>query len=129
MESRFRSSLENVNLDMKEALDRRDSSHKDPALFAAKALESAIKIISDQRNLTSGNEKGASHYIDNLVRKNNGRYIDIWEADILKDYFRKVRNTLGHGPGSDPMPELTIEQTDWAIESAMSWIRTLVRRL
>ena len=89
MESRFRSSLENVNLDMKEALDRRDSSHKDPALFAAKALESAIKIISDQRNLTSGNEKGASHYIDNLVSKHNGRYIDTWEADILKDYSVK----------------------------------------
>ncbi|WP_201599819.1 AbiJ-NTD4 domain-containing protein [Psychrobacter immobilis] len=119
----------NVDIDIKEALDRRDSNDKDPALFAAKALESAIKIVSDQKDLTLGNERGASNYIDNLVRKNNGRYIDIWEADILKDYFRKVRNTLGHGPGSDPMPELTIEQTDWAIESAMSWIRTLVRRL
>ena len=119
----------NVDIDIKEALDRRDSNDKDPALFAAKALESAIKIVSDQKDLTLGNERGASNYIDNLVRKNNGRYIDIWEADILKDYFCKVRNTLGHGPGSDPMPELTIEQTDWAIESAMSWIRTLVRRL
>ena len=118
-----------VDIDIKEALDRRDSNDKDPALFAAKALESAIKIVSDQKDLTLGNERGASNYIDNLVRKNNGRYIDTWEADILKDYFRKVRNTLGHGPGSDPMPELTIEQTDWAIESAMSWIRTLVRRL
>lgn len=119
----------NVDIDIKEALDRRDSNDKDPALFAAKALESAIKIVSDQKGLTLGNERGASNYIDNLVRKNNGRYIDTWEADILKDYFRKVRNTLGHGPGSDPMPELSIEQTDWAIESAMSWIRTLVRRL
>jgi len=35
----------NVDIDMKEALDRRDSNYKDPALFAAKALESAIKII------------------------------------------------------------------------------------
>ena len=92
-------------------------------------MESAIKIVSDQRNLTSGNEKGASNYIDNLVSKHNGRYIDTWEADILKDYFRKVRNTLGHGPGSEPMPTLSIPQTDWAIETAMSWIRTLVRRL
>ena len=120
---------QNVDIDIKEALDRRDSNHKDPALFAAKALESAIKIVSDQRNLTSGNEKGASNYIDNLVSKHNGRYIDTWEADILKDYFRKVRNTLGHGPGSEPMPTLSIPQTDWAIETAMSWIRTLVRRL
>lgn len=119
----------NVDIDMKEALDRRDSNDKDPALFAAKALESAIKIISDQKGWTSGNENGASNYIDNLVSKNNGRYIDPWEADILKDYFRKVRNTLGHGPGSNPMPILSIPQTDWAIETSMSWVRTLIRRL
>lgn len=118
----------NVDLDMKEALDRRDSNDKDPALFAAKALESAIKIISDQNGWSTGKENGASSYIDNLVSKKNGRYIESWESDILKDYFRKVRNTLGHGPGSSPMPVLSIEQTDWAIESSMSWIRTLIRR-
>lgn len=120
---------QNVDIDMKEALDRRDSNDKDPALFAAKALESAIKIVSDQKGWSSGNENGASNYIDNLVSKKNGRYIDPWEADILKDYFRKVRNSLGHGPGSEPMPSLTIPQTDWAIENAMSWVRTLIRRL
>lgn len=119
----------NVDVDMKEALDRRDSNDKDPALFAAKALESAIKIVSDQKGWTSGNENGASNYIDNLVSKKNGKYIDLWEGDILKDYFRKVRNSLGHGPGSDPMPALSIPQTDWAIETAMSWVRTLIRRL
>lgn len=119
----------NVDIDIKEAIDRRDSNDKDPALFAAKALESAIKIVSDQKGWTSGKENGASNYIDNLVSKNNGRYIDPWEAEILKDFFRKVRNTLGHGPGSEPMPVLSIPQTDWAIETAMSWIRTLVRRL
>lgn len=119
----------NVDIDIKEAIDRRDSNDKDPALFAAKALESAIKIVSDKKGWTSGKENGASNYIDNLVSKNNGRYIDPWEADILKDFFRKVRNTLGHGPGSEPMPVLSIPQTDWAIETAMSWIRTLIRRL
>lgn len=119
----------NVDIDMKEALDQRDSNGKDPAFFATKSLESAIKIISDQKGWTLGNEKGASNYIDNLVSKNNGRFIDPWEADILKDYFRKVRNTVGHGPGSDPMPVLSIPQTDWAIETAMSWVRTLIRRL
>ncbi|MBM70055.1 MAG: hypothetical protein CME43_11325 [Haliea sp.] len=119
----------NVDIDMKEALDRRDSNDKDPALFAAKALESAIKIVSDQKGWSTGSENGASNYIDNLVSKKNGRYIDPWEADILKDYFRKVRNSLGHGPGSEPMPSLSIPQTDWAIENAMSWVRTLIRRL
>ncbi len=118
----------NVDLDMKEALDRRDSNDKDPAFFAAKALESAIKIISDQNGWSTGKENGASSYIDNLLSKKNGRYIESWESDILKDYFRKVRNTLGHGPGSSPMPVLSIEQTDWAIESSMSWIRALIRR-
>lgn len=119
----------NVDLDMKEALDLRDSNSKDPALFAAKALESAIKVISDQNGWSTGRENGASSYIDNLVSKKNGRYIESWEANILKDYFRKVRNTLGHGPGSSPMPVLSIAQTDWAIETSMSWVRTLVRRL
>ncbi|MBN2267756.1 MAG: hypothetical protein JW725_05475 [Candidatus Babeliaceae bacterium] len=119
----------NVDIDMKEALDRRDSNDKDPAIFAAKALESAIKIISDTKGWTRGNEKGAAQYIDNLISKTNGSYLAAWEGEMLKDYFRKVRNTVGHGPGKEPMPELTLVQTDWAIETAMSWVRTLVRRM
>ena len=120
---------QNVDIDIKEAIDRRDSNDKDPALFAARALESAIKIVSDSKGWTRGNEAGASNYIDNLVSKKNGSYLTTWEADMLRDYFRKVRNTLVHGPGSDPMPVLSIPQTDWAIETAMSWVRTLVRRM
>lgn len=119
----------NVDIDMKEALDRRDSNDKDPAIFAAKALESAIKIVSDTKGWTRSTETGASQYIDNLVNKANGSYLAAWEGDMLKDYFRKVRNPVGHGPGSEPMPELTLAQTDWAIEAAMSWVRTLVRRM
>lgn len=118
----------NVGIDMAEALDRRDANDKDPAIFAAKALESAIKIVSDVKGLTRGVESGAAAYIDNLVGKANGAVLAIWEGDMLKDYFRKVRNSLGHGPGSEPMPSLTTAQTDWAIEAAMSWVRTLVRR-
>lgn len=120
---------ENVDIDMKEALDRRDSNDKDPAIFAAKALESAIKIVSDTKGWTRGTENGAAQYIDNLVSKANGGYLAVWEGEMLKDYFRKVRNSVGHGPGSEPMPELTLPQTDWAIETAMSWVRTLVRRM
>lgn len=120
---------ENVDIDMKEALDRRDSNDKDPAIFAAKALESAIKIVSDTKGWTRGTENGAAQYIDNLVSKANGSYLAVWEGEMLKDYFRKVRNSVGHGPGSEPMPELTLPQTDWAIETAMSWVRTLVRRM
>ena len=119
----------NVDIDMKEALDRRDSNDKDPAIFAAKALESAIKIVSDTKGWTRNTENGAAQHVDNLVSKANGSYLSVWEGEMLKDYFRKVRNSLGHGPGSDPMPELTLAQTDWAIETAMSWVRTLVRRI
>ncbi|MBI6635348.1 hypothetical protein YA0871_22055 [Pseudomonas paralactis] len=120
---------ENVDIDIKEAIDRRDSNDKDPALFAAKALESAIKIVSDAKGWTRGTESGASNYIDNLVSKANGSYLSVWEGEMLRDYFRKVRNSLVHGPGSEPMPVLSIPQTDWAIETAMSWVRSLARRM
>jgi hypothetical protein len=119
----------NVDIDMKEALDRRDANDKDPALFAAKALESAIKIVSDTKGWTRGTEAGASQYVDNLVSKTNGGFLSAWEGDMLRNYFRKVRNSLGHGPGSEPMPTLSIPQTDWAIETAMSWVRNLIRRM
>jgi hypothetical protein len=119
----------NVDLDMKEAIDRRDNGGRDPALYAAKALESAIKIISDKNGFTRGAEKGAAEYIDNLVSAKNGRFIDVWESDALKGLFTKIRNPLGHGPGGEPMPELSPEQTNWAIETCMSWTKSLVRRL
>lgn len=120
----------NVATDMNEALDRRDNGAGDAALHACRALESAIKIISDLKGWTTGNEKGAHNYIDNLVKERNGaRFIETFEMEILKPYFTHVRNKLGHGAGSQPMLNLTAAQTDWAIEFAMTWVRTLVRRL
>lgn len=120
----------NVATDMSEALDRRDSGAGDAAWYACKALESAIKIISDEKGWTTGKEKGAHNYIDNLVKERSGaRFIETFEMEILKLYFSSIRNPLGHGPGPQPMPKFTPEQTDWAIEFAMSWVRTLVRRL
>ena len=61
----------NVDHDMKEALDLRGSDGRDPAFYAARALESTIKIISDQKNWTHGKENGAHNYIDNLATKTN----------------------------------------------------------
>lgn len=120
---------ENVGTDMLEAVDRRDTNGRDPALYAAKALESVIKIISDDKGWTRGRERGAGNYIDNLVAERNGsRFIDVWEKDILTAYFGKVRNPLGHGPGGEPMPSLSKEQTNWAIESGMSWCKSLIER-
>jgi hypothetical protein len=119
----------NVYLDMKGALDRRDANDKDPAFYAARALESAIKIISDQEGWTHGSEKGAHNYIDNLGSAKNGAFIKGWEREALKRFFTEIRNPFGHGAGSDEMPELTPEQTNWAIEACMSWIKSLVQRM
>lgn len=118
----------NVDIDMKEALDQRDNGGKDPAFYASKALESAIKIISTEKRWTRGTEKGAAQYVDNLMKKEHG-FLEVWEGEMVKDYFGKVRNAVGHGPGDQPMPTLSLPQTDWAIETAMSWIRTMIRRM
>lgn len=119
----------NVDTDIKEAIDRRDSNQKDPALYAGRALESTIKIISDAKKWTSGTERGAANYIDNLSNAKNGAFISQWEANLLKGFFREVRNPLSHGAGNGEMRELNLYQTDWAIETVMSWVRTLVRRM
>lgn len=122
------SQWENVDIDMKEALDLRDSGGRDPAFYAARALESTIKIISDLKGLTHGGERGAHSYIDNLTGKRSGPFLSPWESKALKAYFTDVRNPFGHGPGSAEMPSLSSQQTDWAIENAMSWTKTLIKR-
>jgi hypothetical protein len=114
----------NVDTDMKEAFDRRDGGTRDPAFHAVRALESTIKIISDDKGWTHGKERGAHNYIDNL--SSNGFVAD-WEATALKHLFRFVRNPLGHGPGSAEMPALSDAQTDWAIDTSLGWIKRLVR--
>jgi hypothetical protein len=70
-----------------------------------------------------------NHFIDNLVAEKNGRFIELWEADAIRHIFANVRNALGHGPGGEPMPALSQQQTDWTIEAAMSWTKSLIRRL
>ncbi len=119
----------NVDIDIKEALDRRDSHDRDPGFYAARALESAIKIISDKKGWTHGGENGAHNYIDNLGSKRNGPFIQAWEREALKAFFSDVRNPFGHGPGSGEMPALSVQQTNWVIETCMSWIKSLVQRM
>ena len=118
----------NVDHDMKEAIDLRDSNGRDPAFYAAKALESTVKIISDEKDWTSGEEKGPQQYLDNLGAK-KGKFINQWEQKSLKEFFSKVRNPFAHGPGNDQMPELTPQETDWAIGFCMIWIVSLIRRM
>jgi hypothetical protein len=118
----------NVEVDMKEALDLRDNNGRDPSFYAARALESTIKIISEHKGWTHGKEKGAQNYLDNLAKKENN-FIDDWEKKSLEDFFRSIRNPFGHGPGSKKMPKLTSQQTDWAIGFCMLWIKSLIQRI
>ena len=100
------SEWQTVDREMKEAIDLRDTGGPDPAFHAAKALESAIKIISDSRNWTTGNERGAVSYLDNLRSRKNGEFIAQWEHDILRRFFAAVRNPSAHGAGERAAPEL-----------------------
>lgn len=120
---------QNIDIDIKEAIDRRDQKGRDVALYALKALESTIKIISDEKEWSRGNERGAANYIDNLVSSNNGRFIEVWESEQLKALFRDLRNPHGHGPGNAPQPTPTHEQESWVVETAMIWIKSLVNRM
>ncbi len=119
----------NVSTDMAEALDRRDTGGRDPAFYAAKALESTIKIISNDKSWSTGKERGVSDYLNHLESKAYGGFIEPWERQLMQKFFSDVRNALGHGPGAAPMPTLNVQQTDYAIEFCMSWIKSLIKRL
>jgi AbiJ N-terminal domain 4 len=117
-----------VDQEMKGAFDRLDHGQNDAFTYATKALESTIRIISDEKGWSTGNERGAANYIDNLVSARNGRFIEVWEADALKAIFTNVRNPHSHGGGSNPPPRLLDAQQTWVIENCMTWIKSLVRR-
>ena len=122
------SEWQSVDREMKEAIDLRDTGGPNPGFHAAKALESAIKIVSDLRNWTSGKERGAISYLDNLRARKNGEFIAQWEYVILHKFFSAVRNPSAHGAGSEQPLSLSEAQTDWAIGFCMIWIRSLIRR-
>ena len=119
----------NVDIDMKEAIDRRDTGGRDPSFYAAKALESTIKVISDEKGWTRGTETGVGGYLNNLTSKANGSFIAPWEHESMQRFFSDVRNDLGHGPGSAQMPVFTDEQISFSIEFCMSWVKSLITRL
>lgn len=120
----------NVDQLIKEAIDKRDRGERDAVSPVMQALESVIKIISDEKGWTTGKEKGAVNYIDNLVPERDGvRFIAVWEKDALVKLFGEIRNHFGHGPGKAPLPTLRPQQTDWLLDSVMAWIKSLVRRL
>lgn len=119
----------NVSIDMAEAIDRRDTGGRDPSFYAAKALESTIKIICEIKKWTTGNERGVSDFLNHLESKVNGAFIDGWERQSMQRFYSDVRNDLGHGPGSKDMPNFTPQQIDQTIEFCMSWVKSLITRL
>lgn len=120
---------DNVDRQMKEAIDCRDTGDRMAAFHAVSALESCIKILSGIKGWTKGNERGAAAYVSNLVSKNNGAFLEAWEGELLTKLFTDVRNPFAHGAGQAAMPTMTAEQTNWTIDTSMNWIKTLVRRV
>lgn len=122
------SKYKNVELDMLQSIDIYDSGGRDSAFYAAKALESLIKIICDEKGFTTGDEKGAASYLSHLNSKENGAMIINDEKEELLSLFR-IRNTHGgHGPGNSEMLSLTNVQTLRYINSVMVWICSLSKR-
>lgn len=119
----------NVSIDMAEACDRRDNGGRDPSFYAAKALESTIKIICELKKWTTGTEKGVSDFLNHFESKANGTFIEGWERQSMQRFYSDVRNDLGHGPGSKDMPNFTAQQIDQSIEFCMSWVKSLIKRL
>ncbi|QQQ44130.1 hypothetical protein JJL50_08945 [Stenotrophomonas maltophilia] len=117
----------NVDMEMKEAIDRRDSGQSDAAFYAGKALESAIKVIGHERGWTTGKEKGGADHASNLWRAGGERMLEEWQVISLKYIFSRLRNPFGHGAGVDPPLALSPMEIDWAISMSMSWISLLVR--
>lgn len=119
----------NVSIDMAEAIDLRDTGGRDPSFYAAKALESTIKIICTIKGWEKGNEKGVSDCPNHLESKANGAFIEVRERQSMQRFYSDVRNDLGHGPGSKDMPSFTPQQIDQTIEFCMSWVKSLIKRL
>lgn len=120
----------NVRNDMQVSIDVRDKGGHGPTKFAIRALESAIKIIAEIQSRTTGHEKGAANYIDDLIRQQDGvRFIDPWEGEILKRFFAELRNQDDHGAGLKPQIQISAVQGAWAIEFCMISIKSLIQRL
>lgn len=117
---------ENVEKEMKDAIDHRDKGLTDSGFHAAKSLESAIKVISGERGLTTGKEKGAVNFVENIAKESPKKLLQAWQAESIRLIFSKVRNPQGHGAGTSPRNDPSDNDSDWMITNCMSWIRWLV---
>ncbi|NQE65345.1 hypothetical protein [Caulobacter sp. RHG1] len=117
-----------VDEEMKAAVEHLDRTDQDAVVHALCALESAIKILSDDHGWSTGKERGAANFIDNLAGERSSAFIARWEADALRALYRDIRNPRSHGGGSAPPAPLSAAQLKWVVETAMGWIKSLVTR-
>ncbi|TAH66237.1 MAG: hypothetical protein EWM45_11925 [Rhodopseudomonas palustris] len=78
--------------------------------------------------LTTGHERGAASYVDNLISSKNGRFLKVWEGEMLNSFFSNIRNPMSHGAGSSPPEPLDDGQIGWTIDFCMAWIKDLIFR-
>lgn len=114
--------------EMKEAIEHLDRADDDAAVHALCALESVMKILCEERGWSTGKEKGAVNFIENLQSDRSGRFISPWEADALRALFREIRNPRSHGGGTSSPDALSIQQLTWVVETSMSWTKSLATR-
>ena len=114
----------NVETELLDAFNLYEKRGRDPALYAAKALESMIKITCKEQQISKGTETTANHYVITLY---NHRIIIDHEKEELTSMFR-IRNSHAHGSGDEIIPQLTMEQELRFLHSCMIWIYTLSKR-
>ena len=100
----------NVDIDMKEALDRRDSNDKDQHENSLRRSKAPSRSCPTQRlDARYGERRGSIRRQPDEQSK--WQLLAEWEGEMLKDHFGRS-GTRGHGPGSEPSG---LPQTDWAI--------------
>lgn len=118
----------NVEKEIQKAIDSRDNNPQDRqeevVFHASKAMESALKIIAKKNGC---NKKfSATKYAEHLHSTVCNDYdLDGWELEILKCYFKHVRNPASHPSNL----KINDHQANWIIHNAMAWIISLVRRM
>jgi hypothetical protein len=108
---------------LRRSLSERDTGGRDPALHAAKALESVLGRIVELKGIETKKNAGAAHLLDKICQAG---LISDWERELFKAFFRDVRNPLSHGVPAGPIPNLTPAQTEWSIRFCMITIARLL---
>lgn len=73
-----------VDEQMKEAIAARDRGDRTATLHAFSALESVVKIVSGIKGWTTGEEKGASQFVNHLQSSKNGKSSMIGRGECSK---------------------------------------------